>query len=300
MGKIEPYFRLAPWVQAIAQSSTRPFVRETIDRVKHCLELDRKLPDSHEWHFTTDEVSEKRAKREPEDLFALSELYWTDMLNNIKAYNLTTCWRALELLKPAIRCLNAKEIVPAAVCARSLLELAAAYIINANTLRKTFSQLEGVNKSRPISIGFDKELETYIVRMLWGTRLPDQPDYVKQKNILSLIQTIAKRPHQQDLLPTYEYLCEIAHPNVVGNARFWSHIKRVLPNGTEIRLISRSSAGKGSETVRRTVERILWAVSWSSACVKDSYSMVTKSVTLVQQHFERNRCHLEQGVDRDA
>ena len=276
MHKVESSLQFAPWVKAIAHSSTRLFVGEVTSRVKDCVELDRELPDSHEWHFTTDEVFANRAKREPRNLFALSELYWTDMLNNIKAYNLTTCWRALELLKPAIRCLNAKEIIPAAVCARSLLELAAAYVINANTLSATFSQLETVDKSRPLSIGFNKEIETAIVRMLWGTRLPDQPDYVRQKNISSLIQRVAKRPHQQDLLPTYEYLCEIAHPNVVGNARFWSHVKRVLPNGTEIRVISRSSAEKGSEAgseaARGIVERILWAISWSSACVKDSYS----------------------------
>jgi hypothetical protein len=73
--------------------------------------------------------------------------------------------------------------------------------------------------------------------MIWGTRLGDPEGYLKQTNIITVLQKLTKHPNAEELWSGYEYLCELAHPNLIGNARYWSHVERVNEDGSETRVL---------------------------------------------------------------
>ena len=112
-----------------------------------------------------------------------------------------------------------------------------------------------------------------VVKMIWGTRYGDPEPHLKQTNVLSYIQKVAKAPNATDVLSTYEYLCDIAHPNFIGNTRFWSHVEEVLANGSERRVISRYAF---AETSNEILDKILWSLGWSAAVICNGY-LTTRS-----------------------
>jgi hypothetical protein len=70
-----------------------------------------------------------------------------------------------------------------------------------------------------------EDLENMLNRAVYGSRLVDKGDYRRQTNILSIIQSLSKQQGFERVLESYEFLCEIAHPNVMGErsilVRFW-------------------------------------------------------------------------------
>ena len=78
--------------------------------IAYCFELDVIMPDRYGWRFSSEESFSKQIDgvRDPQ---SLNKIYWTDMARNVEAYSTMTFWRGLELLKPAIRSLNIREII---------------------------------------------------------------------------------------------------------------------------------------------------------------------------------------------
>lgn len=108
--------------------------------VMHCLDLDEKVPNEYGWKFSSKESIEKQvsgvASCQEEN-----SIFWEDQARNIEAYALMTYWRGVELIKSCISGINGREVIAPAICARSLLELSAVFLLNANTLHKTFGEL---------------------------------------------------------------------------------------------------------------------------------------------------------------
>lgn len=48
--------------------------------------------------------------------------------------------------------------------------------------------------------------------------------WVRAKNILTYFQKVSKKVNDPKLLEVYQFLCEFAHPNVLGNIRFLTNI----------------------------------------------------------------------------
>jgi hypothetical protein len=143
--------------------------------------------------------------------------------------------------------------------------------MNANTLDKTLGQLQ----FPPNKIVMVKGIEEMILKMIWGTRLGDPEPHLIQTNVVTIIKKFAKNPKAKDILPLYEYLCEIAHPNVIGNTRFWSHIDHVYPNGSQRRVISRYAE---SEITNEILDKILWGLGWSSAVFRNSFEITAAAI----------------------
>lgn len=269
--------KYAAWVEEFCAKSQDPFVRDSAEGIRIFFLEDASVPHTYKWAFSSDEAYKKQVDEiqrtsSPEAVFKrCNALYWNDFARNCEAYSITTCWRASELIRPAIRSLNAKEIVAAAVLARSLLELSATYLQNA---RYISNSLEGLEFPK-IGLVVSQDLENTIVKAMWGSRLGDTPDYLKQKNCLTPIQQLSKNPLAAELLPTYEYLCELAHPNVVGNARFWSHVESLDQFGAEIRIISRHSTADAAE---RSAEKTIWALAWGAAVTRNGMHMLQESI----------------------
>ncbi len=271
MKKVVEFTRFASWIDDYCRKSTHHLIKDSGKMMQICLELEPQIPNEYHWKYSSVEsfkIQMAGAKGSKE----INELYWKDQLRNLEAYSIISYWRTIELLKPAVRCLNIHDIVSAAVLSRSLLELSTVYIINANKIDATFGTLEFPPKTLVMS----DETEALIVKMIWGTRLGTPEPYLNQTNILSLIQKLSKKPNASELLPTYEYLCELAHPNVIGNTRFWSHIEHVYDDGSERRLIAKKAKG---DLVDEIVDKILWSIGWAAVCTRNSFAMMSNSIS---------------------
>ncbi len=264
-GDIETFPGFADWIADYCSQHTDPFIRDSGRMIAYCFELDAIMPDRYGWNFSSEESFSKQIDgiRDPR---SLNKIYWTDMARNIEAYSTMTFWRGLELLKPAIRSLNIREIITPAVLARSLMELSCTFLRNANIIEKTFREIS-FPKDTVVN---SSELEKMVVRIIWGTRYGDPQPHLKQTNVLNSIQWVSENPKGKDVLPTYEYLCDIAHPNFIGNTRFWSHIEEVLPDGSERRVISKYA---DRETTGAIMDKILWSLGWSAAVLRNGFEI---------------------------
>ncbi|MCC7341052.1 MAG: hypothetical protein IT170_08200 [Bryobacterales bacterium] len=262
--------QFARWISDFCANSTNPFVRDSAEALRIFFACDAAAPSSYKWVFSSDE-SFARQLQERKDIKAKNALYWEDFARNCEAYSVMTGWRAAELLRSSVRAINQKELVSSAVLARSLLELSSSYLLNANLIAKT---LEGISFSEG-SIVTSHDLEKLIVKAIWGSRLDSTPEHLKQRNCLTPIQKLTKNPDAKELLPTYEYLCELAHPNVLGNARFWSHMEEVSTLGAETRVITRFSE---SDAAAETIEKTVWSIAWSAAVVRNGIYILQPAI----------------------
>jgi hypothetical protein len=147
--------------------------------------------------------------------------------------------------------------------------------MNVNSIEAVMNQLPADMRSTCFA---SQDLEENILKYIWGTRLPGQEEIYKQTNILTVLQKLTKAPQAEQLLPRYEHLCEVAHPNVIGNMRFLSDEAEVLADGSERRLLLRQPE---TETFHRIVEDSLWAIGWSAGCFRNGFAMLHNSLSTV-------------------
>lgn len=266
MSGIDQFPTLSEAMVNFCHGSANEFTRLTPDWIAGCFELDGAMPDRYGWRIS-DAASLKRQVAGLKNYGAINRVFWEDQARNVEAYATMTFWRGGEILKASIRSLNGGEVVTPAILARSLLELASTYLYNANTIERFFTDMQ----FPPNTIVTSAEFEELVVRMIWGTRLGDPEPYVKQTNILTVIQKLAKNPKAAELLPKYEFLCEVAHPNVIGNSRFWSHIERMNADGSSSATMSRHARGDHANEI---LETILWGLGWSAGSLRNSFTLI--------------------------
>ncbi|MEM3713308.1 MAG: hypothetical protein QXR97_07220 [Thermoproteota archaeon] len=214
------------------------------------------------WRVATEEVFGEQLKKlhSPEEV---NRLYWHYMVRNIEAYDVILVWRSMELLKPALYLLNEREIIAPAVLSRSLLELAVTAILKNNMIYDLIGKvIEQLKTDEHQKIIISEELEDFIARMLFGTRLDEPPEKLKQRNVLTdikhLLDNLKKNqpnnPAVTELMPVYNRLCEFAHPNLLGNIQFWSKIEAKNKDGSEIwRIERRARAGLVSSMYKECI-----------------------------------------------
>ena len=235
--------------------------------INECLDLDKKVPDSYSWLFSSKESLRKQLLAVGNDYKKINSVFWNDQTSNVEAYCYMTFWRGVELIQSCLSGLNEKETIAPAVSARSLLELSTVFLLNANVLEKTFSQAVFPEKTVVTST----EVEELVIKMIWGTRYDNPEPHIQQTNIMTSLKKLAKNPNASELMPTYEFLCDIAHPSFIGNTSYWSHIESITPDDQEKRVISRlSSRNFNSDILDKTV----WSLAWSSVCIKNSFEML--------------------------
>ena len=260
----------AKWLTNHCKNHDDTFVRDSWKMIDYCFQFDLKMSDKYGWRFS----NEKAFKQQVigiKNPAKLNYIYWTDMARNIEAYSTTTFWRGVELIKPAIRCLNIHEVVSPAVLARSLLELSCVFLIHANNIEKNFSELN----FPPNAVVTSHELEKMIVKMIWGTRYGSPEAHITQTNVLGFIQKVSKNPEAIIVQDTYDFLCDIAHPSFIGNTIFWSHVEKINPDGSENRVIMRYSAG---EPTIEIVDKVIWTLGWCAAVLRNSFEIMTNGL----------------------
>lgn len=271
----------------IVNASKHPFIRSSSEMVQYALSLEKELPAEYGWrHISLEafrEASSTIGKAEE-----ANKSYWLDMSRNLEAYAITAFWRGIEIIKPCIRSLNFNEVVTPAILARSVLELSASFIENANIIYQAVQKFPPRTQN---SIIISRDLEKLSLRILFGTRLgKDIPDHLKQKNILTTLQKLTKNQNATELFPVYEFLCEIAHPNIIGNAVFWADIVRKNEDGSETIRIKRTHE---SDRNREVIEKILWSLGWSAACLRNGFHIIHDAIEIVVKRFPELQKHMK-------
>lgn len=268
-------------------------MRDSEAMVQYLFELDSKCPPKYGWRVVSSEafgtqIASIVAKADQirdgvRSIEELNSVYWHDMARNIEAYDITALWRATELKKSIIRSLNAREILPPAILSRSLLELAARLIVNSNTVWKTIKDWPPAVRGELILC---PELEEFVVRIIWGTRFGEPPKHLRQKGVGDDIKFLSKNPSAHELENVYHYLCEIAHPNVIGNARFWARIEARSEDGSETLSIEPNAEFSTTGEIR---EKTLWALGWSAACVRNGFEIGQGAVQEILKRWPKPR-----------
>ncbi|ENY8115815.1 hypothetical protein ACF1YU_003117 [Escherichia coli] len=246
-------------------------VKESEDMVKMFFKIDKQIPDKYRWRFSDLKTFTKQASSK-NTFQGLNKIYWTDQSCNIEAYTIMTWWRGNELVRSCLNGLNRREVIVPAIAARSLLELSTVFLLNANTLEKNFEKITFL----PDTIVTSTDIENLIAKMIWGTRYHPKDELLTQTNIMAALKKLAKNPKAEDLMPTYEFLCDIAHPSFIGNTSYWSHIEAKNPDASERRLMSRSTDRQYNTEI---TDKTLWALAWSSTCIHNAFIIMRNAYT---------------------
>lgn len=252
-------------------SHNDPIIKLAHQMISQCLELDKKVPDDYRWLFSSKESLDKQLRTITNvDYKKINSIFWNDQTSNIEAYCHMTLWRSVELIKSCINGLNSKETIVPAIAARSLLEISTVFLINANILSKSFSTIFFPNETVVTSTG----IENLVVKMIWGTRYDNPEPHLQQTNIMTSLKKLEKISRSKQLMPTYEFLCDIAHPSFIGNTSYWSHLESITLDGREQRLISRSNFRNFNTDI---LDKTIWSLAWSSECIKNSFEILIQA-----------------------
>jgi len=204
------------------------------------------------------------------------------MARSIEAYDVVIVWRAAELVRVSLRLLNQREVLTPAILARSLLELGAAAILDSNTIGKSISSALTNAPDGTVVMSF--ELEELVIRMLYGTRMDGLPDHPEQKNAKTYIEKVSRNPNASELLPIYAYLCDLTHPNVLGYSRYWAGTQSKNEDGSETLRMDRYAESATTSQIR---ENALWALGWSSVCIRNAFQIGEDTVRRIVQRWPK-------------
>ena len=278
--KIQNLAYLNSEVRKLALKCEHPFARDCVVMLDTFFELESEVPKSYDWKFTsTESLAEKLSNIQGNDEW--NKVYWRDFAENLQAFSVSSFYRQLGILRPAIRALNTGEFLAGAVLTRSALELSVWSISSTNIIRNTVNEL-AIN-SRPTDNRYMASgLQTLLVKMLWGTRLDTDQSEMKQTNILTVLPKLAKHDSTEFLIPAYEYLSEVTHPNIVGNSEYWEYPEssKYLKDFT-IRITSSPLNLKPNKLLEYT----LGALGWSGVCQRNSMMQARAALEVIGENF---------------
>lgn len=271
----------AAWLREFASAQEDPVVvhAETSLRLLHSLSMS--IPPVVEWEIVSADAfireqdlllqAGKDLGSSELDLFETAmSAYWRDQAGLALTYKSMILLRAGELVLPAVPLLNARDLLGPAVLARAGFELAALYCHELHKLVDLFSAAARTPPGRPFVMKDDGgnviDAEKVLVRAIWGWKAEgkardSQREELQQLNAVTAIRNLAKIVPQIALV--YDYLCQVAHPNVAGNARFWAGRRDRGPGRSTI-WFGRHSEGLEAPRIRHAT---IWALGWSAATI---------------------------------
>lgn len=206
----------------------------------------------------------------------VNHLYWHDMARNLEAYGLMTYWRGAELLRSVIKLLNEKQVLAPAVISRSLLELGACIIMYGNIIHENVKTI----LMPKIGIITSSELEELVVKLVWGSKVyPSAPKPIESREYRKFV---SENPNASELPEIYSFLCDLAHPNALGNARFWESSVSENDDGSKTVIIERDAESVLTEEIR---EKTLWALGWSAICIRNGFEINQNTVQIILKRW---------------
>jgi len=265
-------------------------IRRLVPAVDALNAIAASLPTSYGWRFITAENFTKLFEAGAQTGASVSELnafYWQDTLATIEAYTVMAVWRMVDICQSAFRCIDEDAIVPSAVLARSALESSVQFVQDARTIA---ASLEHVLKA-DLSAGIvtSTELEQYLLQTVYASRQTGSDEIYKSKNILTVLEKIAKVAKDEPLREEYELLCEVTHPNFLGRSTYIMGAEDDRGDGSELRILSPAN-GIGSDAL---LQSAIWALSWAIEAQANSTHLVQGVVqdlfkVLAQENLTRH------------
>ncbi len=171
-----------------------------------------------------------------------------------------------------------------AILGRSLVELTTGFILNGGSIREVVT-LAAQEWHQDKFVGCT-DLENLLNKALYGSRLVREGDPLRQTNILTQLQTLSKIEGFEAVMEHYERLCEVAHPNFLGHARFWADGPQQQPDGS---LLWTGAPGVANEAVRAIRADTLWSLAWAGANVCTGFKILDDQVRLILVSFPEER-----------
>jgi hypothetical protein len=243
--------------------SENPFVTNVNEKIGVLNVVSAKLPHQYRWRFRTAEaMTSELAQIARGDCLAVNLLYWRDQLGNWEAYSLMNTFRVIDLARSCVWALGREDTVCASLLARAGLETAAAFL---DVARVVAGAIEGGPLLDPTvdlggNIVISEELEQFSLKTIFAVRLPEFEKIYSPTNILTIITRVSELIQGEEfVLSTYEILCEVAHPNMLGRYLYWHGSEPGPREGNEVRVI-----GPGNGPVSHSLAaHIVAALSWA-------------------------------------
>jgi hypothetical protein len=139
---------------------------------------------------------------------------------------LVNAWRSKQLADATWQLADAVQFIPAAACARSLIETATSVWTDTRKLHEVWSGVKADYAAHGPNIAHRDNLMAEVNKMLWGSKFDDKiPDLQKvygklqRTNVLTQIAKLA-RITDYPLHRDYQWLCNTVHPSIGGMKAF--------------------------------------------------------------------------------
>jgi hypothetical protein len=204
--------------------------------------------------------------QEPYSRADVGQFLLFDIHSSLGGWWLSHLWRAADLAEATCVCLAEWLVLPAAACARALVEGVAAFVIEGEQLLAEWSAFKqrGVPDLTAVE-AFRERFHTKLLQAQFGSRLGERegtrPPPFRRTNVLTLLEKFAERVGG-DLLTAYEWLCDAVHPS------FGFQTAYVATQG-----VHKSGATMAADLARRTDKSLTHApkieptVAWAAADV---------------------------------
>lgn len=266
----------AEWLRNHCRDNDDEIVRSSSQVICGYLNLCDEIPSEHRWRFSGAEALQRQYAIASDDPARMTRVYWGDLISDVESYSTVTMWRGAELMKSSISLLNTLDIVASAVLVRAHLELACGYLWHANELDKYFNEVSFPRGKFVFSTALSKK----VIKMLWGSRHGKVGESIKQTNVMTYIQKLAKNKHAGPLEENYGFLCDVAHPNFIGNARYWSFVEKTNDDGSEELVLNQKSADTAAMEI---ANKVVWAAAWSAMVMQNAFIMIARGIDLLKQ-----------------
>lgn len=244
------------------------------------------IPRNYSWVFMSVEAF-RRIGSTLDTPVATYRHYWRDMLGQIEAYSIMSAWRLAEISRSAIWALGRRDVVCAAIMARAALETAASYAWLQTEIRPALAQVAQGDVPTMIKYedgGVTKDLEEKLLKVVFASRLEGADNFYSPTNILTIIQKIASKvPHQTAVAEIYSFLCEVAHPNMLGRSLYITEVHALSGPGHEKRVLSTTHGATAKNILRYSVSALSWSIgTYSRSCV-----VLQEAVRSMTEHLQR-------------
>ena len=151
---------------------------------------------------------------------------YVEVHSRLVSWWLINAWRSEQLAGATWWLGDHEQIVPAAACARSLVETAAAFWVDSRELRELWRSIKAQAAKEGPKITHWHQLTRLIWRMVWAAKFDSKvPDLAKKfeglprTNVLGYIEKL-QRATSAVLQRDYQWLCNAVHPSIGGMLAF--------------------------------------------------------------------------------
>lgn len=254
-------------VKLLESSSDRWAKRLSVDSAEMFPIITARMPEDYTWKFSStnflsEQISAAMKNSGPPD--EINTIYWTDFRQSMTAIREIFNRRFMPLFNSSIDLINKLDILSSACVARSAFELSMWSLHHTSIIKNTITELVE-NPDTDGKIVSASSLQELMVKLIWGTNMvEDKEDERKQLNIIKkcfepLSKHAKSKTGEEYIEATYDVLCDIVHPNQIGNFLF---ITKDSTDSQGVQEIPVSMKQVGT-TSMLSITSICGALSWS-------------------------------------